>query len=205
MRIYAIVVYSSSQKPYSAALEGNAFRMDPHEKFIRDNINHVMLFPRKDSGIHMLINQHEVYQAYLNKDKIIVFATDGELNEHEQIVLIDKILKARNSIGLMALIKHPDEAVKSKADKINEELHETKEQLITIVDKLRVRGENLADLMVQVEALEKDARFFKQKSTELKNKYRTCSSLFTLYYKLKGMIWRDEPYEYEYRVTQRLG
>lgn len=201
MKIYTIVVYSPSQKPYSASLNGSRFKMDPHEKFIRNNLHYLMIFPRNRAGIHMLINPHEVYQAYLDKNKIIIIATDIELDEHSQIVLLEKVLQTQSEDDLAQLIKEPTEAIKSKVDKIKEEVDETKGTLITITNKLRLRGENLQELLEKVEDLERSAQRFKQKSTELKNKSRSCFGLFTLYYKVKGLVFKDEPYEYEYRAT----
>lgn len=203
MKIFAIVINIAGQNLHSASLSGHAFKIDPHEKYIRDNILYVNQFPLKRNGVHELITPSEVYQAYIDNQKTIVVATDIELSESEQVNLFNNILQMKDDETLKAMIQKPADAVKSKITKLNEELEETKEILVNCIEKLCVRGKNLGDLQKKTEDLANSSVEFKHVAVKLKNKNRTCGSLFNLFNTVKNWVAPDGPYTYKYRSVSK--
>lgn len=215
MKIFSIVIFPPNQKPFSASLTTALFQTDPHEKIIKDNKWRADPI-KNQNGIYELKPtqsnaQKDFFYCFIDNGRIAILACDEMISPHGQDALDKKISAAQNSESLMSLIQRPAEAIKSdiekqyevekiKINKIKQELEETKTVLKDALDKIVERGENIKELQIKTEELEKTARSFKKEATKLKNSYY-CPGLFSIFTTIKNFVWRDSGYEYAYRPS----
>src|SRR3990167_3478312 len=200
MQIFCAVLYMANNQVLSASIDGSWWSFNAYEKNIRNHFPRVAELIKNQIGIHMLKWDKGFYYAFVFENKTAVLALDQTISDHAAYSIYQHLQPITHVKELQTFISEPDEAIQSKADKIEAELKEVKNIALNNINKILERGEKIESLVSQTSDLANQTVEFKKKSDHLN---RTCPGLFSIFSTISSYIWKTPAYEYHEIVHRR--
>lgn len=172
MKIFSIVVFKGDN---SVSLVATAPTNQIRENVLKTTIFNTTIDQcknnssfRYDTPIKLFGggDKSTVYYSIIFKDKkVVAFATDAEIEKEKLDILVYAMKSAQTLQQLQKILTDPQKFSKSKIETIQAEVDDTKQVMLSNIDKVLERGDKIDALIDRTESLgDRSMRFNKKAS-----------------------------------------